>query len=228
MNVGNRLSQTFIVIRHADHASAQAENTWHGGQHFRYLNVTGRWAANGTTAVPLLSWRTVEEAAAAAVIASDARQTDIRCSSIGGDSYDERHFAPFGKNHAAALLGYLPYDTTKARKLAEQRAKTLDFARSVLRVHRGTTNEQAKQLEVSEGRSLVQKYRTTVYGARQYLTGKKATEILGMIESGDLEEDEELSVADLQEAVQTAIRFDTEAHGAAEVRTRSSEPHADR
>jgi len=209
MNVGTRPSQTFIVLRHADHGSAQAENERHGGQHFRYLNVTGRWSAGGTTQVPLLTWSTVERATAAAVIASEARKVKICWSSVGGDSHDTLHIEPFGDDHAAALLGYLPYGLTKAMKLAEQRAKTLDFARAVLQVHQATTVEEFEQLEKSEGRFLVQAYRTSVFGARQFLTGKKAAEALRMLEAGEQDAEPDISIEDLRSAIKIAIHFDS-------------------
>ena len=148
----------------------------------------------------------------------DSMEINIRCSSLGGDGYDERHFAVFGEHHAAALHGYLPYGPTKARKLAEQRAKTLDFARAVLRVHKDTSIDHVRQLEEAEGRLLFQEYRTSVFAARQYLTGKKAAEVLRMLRSGELEADHELSAEDLGKAIEMAKVYDSIVHLAAKAR----------
>jgi hypothetical protein len=147
MSNSNRPYLSFFVIEHAGHGSAALEEQRHGGQHCRFLNVTGRWSARGTRAVPLLAWTDRQEVEAASAIASKARDRVFKVSSLGGDSLVAEHFAAFSEHHAEALLGYLPYATAAARKLEELRVKTIDCAGAVLRVHRAADTERAQVLK---------------------------------------------------------------------------------
>lgn len=199
MGTSSRLYQSFFVIEHADHGSAAIEDQRHGGQHYRFLNVTGRWSARGTRAVPLLTWTDRREAEAAATIASKARDRVIKVSSLGGDSLVADRFAAFGEHHADALLGYLPYVTAAAVQLEERRVKTIDCAAAVLRVHRAMDEERTRILK-DEGRLLQQAHRITVFSAAQFLTGKKADEVITMLEAGVLDTEGKLSVRELREA----------------------------
>lgn len=206
MSSSNRPSLSFFVIEHAGHGSAALEEQRHGGQHYRFLNVTGRWSARGTRAVPLLAWTDRQEVEAAAAVASKARDRVFKVSSLGGDSLVAEQFAAFSERHAEALLGYLPYATAAARKLEELRVKTIDCAGAVLRVHRAADAERAQVLK-DEGRLLQQAHRLTVFSAAQFLTGKKADEILALLETGELDTEEKLSIEELREAVQLATNY---------------------
>ncbi len=201
MNTPNRLAEAVFVIEHAGHGSARVEDQRHGGWHHRFLNVTGRWSAKGTRAIQLLAWSDGKEAEAAATIASKARSRPIIVSSLGGNGLFADQFVAFGEHHAAALLGNLPYATAAARKLEELRIKTIDFACAVLRVHRATAGEERERLLKSEGRLLLQTHRANAFSAMQFLTGKKAAEILAMLEAGELDTDGKLSVEELREAI---------------------------
>lgn len=205
MSTSNRPYLSFFVIEHAGHGSAALEEQRHGGQHYRFLNVTGRWSARGTRAVPLLAWTDRQEVEAAAAIASKARDRVFMVSSLGGDSLAEQ-FAAFNERHAEALLGYLPYGTVTARKQEELRVKILDCAIAVLRVHRATDAERA-QITRDEGRLLRQAHRLTVFSAAQFLTGKRADEIIALLEAGELDSEEKLSIEDLREAVRLAKSY---------------------
>lgn len=206
MSNSNRPYLSFFVIEHPGHGSAALEEQRHGGQHYRFLNVTGRWSARGTRAVPLLAWTDRQKVEAAAAIASKARDRVFKVSSLGGDSLVAAQFAAFSERHAEALLGYLPYATSAARKLEELRVKTVDCASAVLRVHRAADAERMQVLK-DEGRLLQQAHRLTVFSAAQFLTGKKADEILALLETGELDTEEKLSIEELREAVQLATNY---------------------
>lgn len=206
MSNSNRPYLSFFVIEHTGHGSAALEEQRHGGQHYRFLNVTGRWSARGTRTVPLLAWTDRQEVEAAAAIASKARDRVFKVSSLGGDSLLVEQFAAFSERHAEALLGYLPYATAAARKLEELRVKTIDCAGAVLRVHRAADAERMQVLK-DEGRLLQQAHRLTVFSAAQFLTGKKADEILALLETGELDTEEKLSIEDLREAAQLATNY---------------------
>lgn len=206
MSNSNRPYLSFFVIEHAGHGSAALEEQRHGGQHYRFLNVTGRWSARGTRAVPLLAWMDRQAVEAAAAIASKARDRVFKVSSLGGDSLVAEQFAAFSERHAEALLGYLPYATAAARKLEELRVKTIDCASAVLCVHRAADAERMQVLK-DEGRLLQQAHRLTVFSAAQFLTGKKADEILALLETGELDTEEKLSLEELREAVQLAKNY---------------------
>jgi len=206
MSTSNRPYLSFFVIEHAEHGSAALEEQHHGGQHYRFLNVTGRWSAKGTRAVPLLAWTDRQEVEAAAAIASKARDRLFKVSLLGGDSLVAEQFAAFNERHAEALLGYLPYGTATAKKQEELRVKTLDCASAVLRVHRAADAERA-QITRDEGRLLRQAHQLTAFSAAQFLTGKKADEIIALLEAGDLDSEEKLSIEDLREAVRLAKSY---------------------
>ncbi|MNV70110.1 hypothetical protein D3C71_1630550 [compost metagenome] len=154
-----------------------------------------------------MAWTDRQEVETAAAIASKARDRVIKVSSQGGDSLVAEHFAAFSERHAEALLGYLPYATAAARKLEELRVKTIDCAGAVLRVHRAADAERAQILK-DEGRLLQKAHRLTVFSAAQFLTGKKADEILTLLETGELDTEEKLSIEELREAVQLAKNYD--------------------
>jgi len=206
MSNSNRPYLSFFVIEHANHGSAALEEQRHGGQHYRFLNVTGRWSARGTRAVPLLAWMDRQDVEAAAALAGKARDRTIKVSSLGGDSLVAEQFAAFSERHAEALLGYLPYGTATARKQDELRMKTLDCAGAILRMHRATNAERA-QIARDEGQLLQQAHRLTVFSAAQFLTGKKANEIIALLETGELDSEERLSIEDLCESVRLAKSY---------------------
>ncbi|MDT4878705.1 hypothetical protein FQZ97_1143250 [compost metagenome] len=85
--------------------------------------------------------------------------------------------------------------------------KTIDCAGAVLRVHRAADAERAQILK-DEGRLLQKAHRLTVFSAAQFLTGKKADEILTLLETGELDTEEKLSIEELREAVQLAKNYD--------------------
>jgi hypothetical protein len=195
------------VIEHAGHGSARVEDQRHGGWHHRFLNVTGRWSANGTRAIPLLAWSDGKQAEAVATIASKARNRPIIVSSLGGNGLFADQFVAFGEHHAAALLGNLPYATAAARKLEELRIKTIAFACAVLRVHRATAGEERERLLKSEGRLLLQTHSANVFSATQFLAGRKAAEILAILEAGELDTDGKLFIEQLHEAILLAKSY---------------------
>ncbi|MDR6522191.1 hypothetical protein EJP69_14215 [Variovorax gossypii] len=207
MSTSNRPYLSFFVIEHAEHGSAALEEQHRGGQHYRFLKVTGHWSAKGTRAVPLLAWTDRQEVEAAAAIASKARDRVFKVSSLGGDSLVAEQFAAFSERHAEALLGYLPYATAAARKLEELRVRTIDCAGAVLRVHRAADAERMQVLK-DEGRLLQQAHRLTVFSAAQFLTGKKADEILALLKTGELDSEEKLSIEELRAAVQLANNYE--------------------
>lgn len=206
MSTPNRLAEAVFVIQHMGHGSTRIEDHRHGGQHHRFLNVTGRWAARGTRAVPLLAWTDHQEAQAAATIAGKARGRTIQVSSLGGNSLAADHFVTFCEHHATALLGYLPYSTAATKKLEDLRVKTVDCAGAMLRVHHAEDEEKTQILK-DEGRRLLQAHRVTVFSAAQFLTGKKADEIIVLLETGELDFEGKLSVEELREAVQLAKSY---------------------
>jgi len=108
--------------------------------------------------------------------------------------------------YAVALLGNLSYATAAARKLEELRVKTIDCARAVLRVHRVDDEERALTLK-EEGRLLLQAHRVTVFSSAQFLTGKKADEIIALLETEELDTEEKLSVKEVREAVRLAKSY---------------------
>lgn len=204
MSTPNRLAEAVFVIEHSSHGSARIEDRQHGGWHHRFMNVTGRWSAKGTRAVPLLAWSDGKEAEAAAIIASKARSRPVIVSSLGGDAFFADQFVAFDERHAAALAGNLLYATAAARKMEELRVKSLDFAGALLRVQRAAAGEKRDQASKSEGRVLQLAHRANVFSATQFLTGKKAAEILALLEAGELDTDDKLSVEELREAIHLA------------------------
>lgn len=196
----------YHVLCLADHGGAARENEMHGGPlGQRMLNVTGRWAAGGTTAVPLLVWSSLEEATAGANQAAAARGRSVVVRQAGGTDFD-RVIVPFAPQHSAALTGYLPYAAVAARKLEVERKKLMGYANVMLAagVH-NPTEDPAVAVEAMK--ATARNLRGAGIGngswvsAAQALTGKRARDLAAQILEGELACDPGVTPADILKAI---------------------------
>lgn len=204
----HELPSRFIVLTLVGHGGAEREHRQYGSpQESRFLNVTGRWASAGTEAVPLLSWPDLAAAEADAAKASSARRRQVLVSSVGGSQFG--CFAPYGDQHAGALLGYLPYAATAARKLEAERQRFMGYVRVMLAGEAAQVNGDA--LDVVEAmKTAARNLRLAGFGngswvtAAQGLTGNRAHELLGQVIDGDLSCDPGMTQEDIRRAIGAA------------------------
>ena len=177
--------QMFLVLEMEAHGLARRADMIRGGLNHRYLNVTGRWSAGGSQAVPLLSWVDHDCATAAATAASDARRRSVVVTGIG--AADQNAFRPFDEGLADALLGYLPYSDAATRRLEDRRLKLMRNAEAVLAVADAVDNDAAMAASQEAASALRKHYGGgSVTSATQYLAGKDAAEILARVLDGEL------------------------------------------
>jgi hypothetical protein len=136
--------------------------------------------------VPLIAWLVRDDATASAEVASKARRRAVKVSSIGAGAPPS--FKIFDQSLSGALLGYLPYAETAARKLEERRLKLMRNADAVLAVV-GAADERAA---ATAGRDMTSNLRKlygggSIVSAMQYLAGKDAADILARVLDGELE-----------------------------------------
>jgi hypothetical protein len=197
-------SKTAIVLTLDAHGGATREQRLYGGVlEARFLNVTGRWASSGTDAAPLLTWESHEEAETCAETASRSRSRPVRVYSVKGARYGV--FASYGKQHASALFGYLPYSAAAARKLEGERKRLMGYASVMLA---GITESQDADKMVAAMKQEAHRLRDAGIGggswlsAAQGLTGKKALDVFQRIIDGELECDAGLTPEAIWQAIQ--------------------------
>lgn len=122
-----------------DHAQAANEFRMHGrdkNAYMRCLNVTGRWATDGSAYAPLLTWSTDAPDAAqdAATTASDARGRLVTVISRESNGPELAFVLAYSPTRASALLGALPFTEARAIKNALEVEKLVAYASAVTRV----------------------------------------------------------------------------------------------
>lgn len=189
-----------FVLHMVSHGSAVLEDHRHGGAtHYRYLNATGRWSANGTASVPLLVWSDHASADEAAHLATQARGRPIAVSNVSATAWG--HFRAYTPKMLSALQGYLPYTEAASQKLEAERHKTMTYARAVLALSGGQpVNEVNATIREALGIG-------TVVQAAQFLTGKRCASIVQAVLDAELECDADLTPQSLVAAGLLAQKF---------------------
>jgi hypothetical protein len=182
----------FIVLEMVSHGNALRANEIYGGWNHRYLNVTGRWSSAGNPSVQLIVWPDTASASEAAQVATKARSKSVKVSTIG--TTDTAGLKFFSQEQHEALHGYLPYSAAATRKLEAERLKTMRYANVILTAIAAnddtdflavTRTEVSKLRELYKGGSIV--------SAAQYLTGKRAGNIIERVLDDELNCDEGMS-----------------------------------
>lgn len=194
----------YFVIECVSHGSAAREDKLHGGPpHRRYLDVYGRWVAHGTEQIPILAWENLEGAQAACSTASSMRKGELAVSTLGGHDYlPGKQLKLFCPANTPALAGQLPRERVSNAKLAADWHRTKVFTRAVLALQE-TTSEESKQVAVTQWNRIIWQAfgGGSVVSASQFLSGKRAANILDLLKSGSLIEDEELPIEDIERAI---------------------------
>ena len=195
--------QVYFVLEMPAHGLALRSDLVHGGLNHRYLNVTGRWSASGTPAVPLIAWQDHAEATKAADVASTARGRAVQVSSLSAQ--DPRASRPYSDSLSPALWSYLSYTETAAKKLEERRSKLMRNAAAVLAV----ANAPDASSLVAANHQATTDLRTaygggSIVSAIQYLTGKDAADIIARVQDGELGCSEGLTPERLAQAMAIA------------------------
>lgn len=200
---GTIADDRIFVLEMRGHGNALRENDLHGGWHRRYLNVTGRWSASGTKAVPLVVWADADLARKAAGQACEARGREIIASAIAAS--DSLPVVPFTDSLRPALLGYLPYSTAAARKLEIEREKTVQYAKAILQVLDVEDERMIPAAAKQVSKSLMDRFGGgSPAAAAAYLGGKKAAYIIARLLDGELECDDGLTPQDVLRAALSA------------------------
>lgn len=174
----------------------------------RCLNVAGRWASAGSEAIPILSWSDLVSAKADAEKASLARGREVEVGSVGRNngSHSYGSFAPYGKQHAGALMGYLPYSAAAARKLEAERKRLMGYAKVILAG--GIDMVDADPVSaISAMKSAAIALRQAGIGngswvsSAQGLTGAKTFEVLALVVLGELPCDPDITKRDILMAI---------------------------
>ncbi len=191
------------------HGGAVRESDMCGGPvGQRMLNVTGRWASAGTEAVPLLMWPSLASAQADARTATAARGRDVIVLQAGGTNFD-RYILPFGPEHAAALMGYLPYAPAAARKLESERKRLMGYV-AVVRAASIDRPADDPAAALAAMKKTARTLRASGIGngswvsAVQGLTGKRARDIAARVIDGELACDPGLDPNDILDAMAVA------------------------
>jgi hypothetical protein len=193
------LPERTFVLTLPDHAGALRVQAIHGLRQSRSLNVTGRWAAEGSKPVPLLTWGDADSASTAAGVAAEARGRTVIVTDVALDH--PAHFKMFSEAHRPALLGYLPYTEAAARKLEAERVKTMLYAIAVLTFAEAETKEAKEVAAKQAARELARHYGGgSVLSAAQYLAGTRARDVLARVLDGELACDAEAATEDLVKA----------------------------
>ncbi len=202
------LPDRHIVLTLVCHCGTEREHRLYGGPVVsRFLNVTGRWASKGTEAVPLLSWPDLDSAEAHAIKASSSRGRQVEVSSVAGRSFG--CFEQYGEQHAAALIGYLPYGAAAARKLETERQRLMGYAKVILAAGMGEADADPANA-VSAMKAAACELRLAGIGngswvsAAQGLTGKRALEVFYLVSDGELPCDPGMTPADIWKAIAVA------------------------
>lgn len=132
----------------------------------------------------------------AARIATKARARVIEMGSIGGSALDPACFSAYNDTMVAALEGYLPASVAAARKLDAEREKLMRYAMAVLKTAAAAKDGPAATLEAE--RQANQEIRAyfgggSVVSAAQYMTGKRATDLIARVLDGEIACDSDLS-----------------------------------
>lgn len=122
-----------------DHAQAANELRMNGrdkNAYMRFLNVTGRWATQGSAHAPLLTWpiNSPNEAEDAAQKASKARGRVVKVISRESINPECGFVQPYSSARASALLGALPFTEARAIRNALEVEKLIAYACAVTRV----------------------------------------------------------------------------------------------
>lgn len=177
---------TWFLLQMVDHGQAMNEVAHYGGFHVRFLNATGRWSATGSRAVPLLGWKDMAEAQGAASAASKARSRVIDVAAVSDQDAGVVQ-GMSGHDVHAALSGYLPYAPAAAKAMAIEVDKTMQYASAVLAV-------LGPDCAIEPGlaaRTVAQGLRSqfgggSVVSAAQFLTGRKAYDVLSRVLEGEV------------------------------------------
>ncbi len=203
-----QLPEHRIVLTLVGHGGTEREHRLYGCPVLsRFLNVTGRWASKGTEAVPLISWPDIGSAKDHAANATSARGRQVEVSSVRGSKFG--HFVQYGEQHAPALIGYLPYGTSAARKLESERQRLMGYAKVILAGVMGKTDADSADA-VSAMKAAACELRLAGVGngswvsAAQGLTGKRAFDVFCLVIDGELTCEPGISPAEIWMAINVA------------------------
>lgn len=184
------------VLVHEKHGRTARDRMLHNAGSPRMLNVTGRWSSKPSQEVPVLVWHDRATAEACAAICRQHRGDGVVASSIGGTLFElGKHLVEFGPAHQPALVGYLPYGPTAAAKQEADRLKALASAAFLLARAGGNAALDARARELSPKAGS---------GAADFLTGKRGSAVAAAILSGQLADDQVVTRALLQGALELA------------------------
>jgi hypothetical protein len=202
MKPAQNLTQ-FIVLEMASHGNALRANEIYGGWNHRYLNVTGRWSSAGNPSVQLVAWPDTASASEAAQVATKARGRSVGISTIG--TLDIASFKLFSQELHGALLRYLPYSAAANRKLEAERLKAMRYASSVLVANAAYNDKELLAATRAEVSKLREHYKGgSIVSAAQYLTGKRAEDVIKRVLDGELSCDEGMTPERLVDAARVA------------------------
>lgn len=197
----------YYVLTRQSHGSAAREDQLYGGPaHHRYLDVYGRWVAQGTPMIPLLAWDSPDAAQAACATASSVRKGAIEVSTVAGGNFVPgnllRLFAP---TDAPALAGQLPRERITNTKLAADCHKMMVFTRAVLALHEAQDDTAKLHATALWNRIISQAFGGgSVVSASQFMAGRRAAHVISRYLCGSLVEDDELPLSDIARAVEIA------------------------
>lgn len=190
---------TWFLLSLVGHGQAENEFANYGVHHPRLLNISGRWSAAGSRAVPLLGWLDERIANQAAARASGARSRAVEVVQAPSGAEGVIHGVS-GPDHAA-LLGYLPYSAAAAHGMTADVGKTMAFAGAVLSVFGADVSGRPEDAALEVHRSMKAKFGGgSVVSAAQFLCGRKAHDVLCRVLEGEIECSGGLTRAGLIEA----------------------------
>lgn len=182
-----------------DHGQAINEtNLYGGGSHayIRCLNVTGRWAARGSSHAPLLMWSPDKRdaAEAAAATASEARSRTVLVYSVTTSGSNGLGVVEaYSPLRSSALLGATPFTEAKILKTAATLEKLVAYTSAICRVYGDLKRPEAEimKAKITVNRELHQQFGGgSITAAVAWLTGKKGLAAYDLMLTGDFNLDD--------------------------------------
>ncbi|TPG26694.1 hypothetical protein EAH83_02720 [Variovorax ginsengisoli] len=174
----------------------------------RALNITGRWAIQGSVQSPLLAWlpSQAEAASAAAARASEARACAVVVVSQSDTRAGEGSAtAVFTEAFESALTGPTPHSAAKTRRLRTETDKLEAFCRVVRAASAAADQPAFAAVGRAASKALRAKFGGgSITSAFAWLAGPAGREALESVLTGEVELDSTLSIRQVVEAVKLA------------------------
>jgi hypothetical protein len=196
----------FLLLSLAGHSPTPSDATLRGaatGNVVRCLNSAGRWAAQGTTSLPLLAWPSNQPDGARAAAERTAKARDCAIEVVSGEnatSTESREIQWFTDAFESALLAPAAQSSARARRLRTEADKLEAFCMVVRAASAATDHHEFGDVSRAATKALRAKFGSgSITSAFAWLTERAGQDALQSVLAGEVELTGPLS---LQQVVQ--------------------------